>query len=98
LFAVPAYTYPAFDRVLGFASDEAFQSARLDRTNTWQKTWWRMSGRIDGLVLKLICQAWECEIGEILGPVERRGWSDFADIGYQHIGHVPVYQLDRPTR
>jgi hypothetical protein len=49
------------------------------------------------LVLKLICAAWECEIGEILEPVEKRGWSDFADIGGD-IGPVPVYRLNRPVR
>lgn len=66
-------------------------------TNTWQKMWWRISGYLNGYVLKLICEAWECGIGEIFAPVEQRGWSDFADIGYEHIGQVPVYRLNRPV-
>ena len=86
-----------FDDVLPSMSDQEYEWARLGRTNTWQKVWWRTSDSIEGLVLKLICQAWECEIGDLLAPVEQRGWNDFADIGYDHVGHVPVYRLERPT-
>jgi hypothetical protein len=96
--AAPSYAHTSFDIVLGTASDKKYEHARLDMTNTWQKHWWRLSDRLMGFVLNLICEAWECEIGEILKPVEERGWSDFADIGYEHLGEVPVYRLNRPAR
>jgi hypothetical protein len=96
--AVPSYIHECFDDVLGTASDKKYEHARLDQTLTWQKRWWRLSGYNDSFVLKLICEAWECEIGDILEPVEKRGWSDFADIGYQDIGPVPVFRLNRPAR
>jgi hypothetical protein len=60
--------------------------------------WWRISSTIEGLVLEQICAAWECGIGDILEPVEKRGWDDLADIGYEHIGEVPVWRLTRPVR
>jgi len=93
-----SYGHPSFDNVLETASDKQYEQARLDLTNTWQKEWWQISGHIRGFVVKMICEAWECDIGEILEPVEKRGWSDFADIGYEHIGEVPVYRLNRPAR
>jgi hypothetical protein len=98
IMEVPHVLHLPFNNVLGRAADEEFRAARLDRTNTWQRYWWYASGSVRGLVMKLICQAWKCEIGEILEPVEKRGWSDFADIGYEHIGQVPVYRLNRPRR
>jgi hypothetical protein len=90
--------YSRFQEVLETAADESYEYARLDQTNTWQKKWWQISDHIRGFVLKLICEAWECEIGEILEPVEKRGWSDMADLGYEQIGQVPVYRLNRPVR
>jgi hypothetical protein len=97
MFAGISIVRPVFDDVLGSASDTNYEFARHSPHNSWQKVWWRTSDTIKGLVLKLICAAWECEIGEILEPVEKRGWSDFADIGGD-IGPVPVYRLNRPVR
>lgn len=96
LYPISSFFYRPFD-VFTPRHDKKYGFARQNRENTWQKVWWHASGRIDGLVLKLICEAWDCEIGEILEPVEKRGWCDFADIN-ERIGPVPVYRLNRPTR
>ncbi len=77
--------------------DQEYEFARHDERDTWQKRWWRLSDTIRGLVLKTICEGWECGIGEILEPVEKREWYDLADIEYERIGQVPVWRLTRPT-
>jgi hypothetical protein len=89
--------YPLPVYAFSLPRDEKYEFARQSQENTWQKVWWRTSGSIEGLVLKLICEAWDCEIGEILEPVEKRGWCDFAEIN-EEIGPVSVYRLNRPVR
>lgn len=80
---------PLWLRTLGTNHDEEGERLRLSYLAT---------RNIEALVLKQICEAWECEIDDILEPIEKRGWDDLADIGYEHIGEVPVYRLNRPAR
>lgn len=94
-YPMPSFSNPPFD-VFDPWRDQAYEFARQARENTWQKMWWRISGNLEGLLLKQICAAWECSIGEILEPVEKRGWNDVADIG-DEVGQVPVWRLERPT-
>jgi hypothetical protein len=97
IYPMPSFLYLPFN-VFDLYHDQEYAFARHHRKNTWQKVWWRTSSRIEGLVLRQICEAWECEIGELLEPVEKRGWDDLADIGDEQIGQVPVFRLNRPTR
>lgn len=96
LYPVPSYVQEPFDESFDLNRDPRFESSRTDLTNTWQKIWWRRSGHIEGLVLRLICAAWQCDIGDILAPVAERGWDDFEEIGDGE-EPIPVYRLERPT-
>lgn len=96
LHPIPSYLHEPFLESFDPNRDPNFESARADPTNTWQKIWWRTSGLVEGLVLTLICRAWQCDVADILAPVAERGWNDFAEIG-DGAGPVPVYRLVRPT-
>jgi hypothetical protein len=93
----PTYLEPLIDDLLGRNNDSAYESARLDHVLTWQKQWWRRSAWLNGLFIKKLCEAWSCNVGDVLAPVAERGWSDFADLGIAGVGPVPVYHLRRPV-
>lgn len=88
--------YTAIDR----KRDERFRAARADYKQSWQKRWWRMSGYVDGLVLRKIAEVWACEIEDLLQPIEERGWSDFREIDLADgsTDFVAVFLLRRPCR
>lgn len=96
IFPAPSLAHNVLDDVFGLNTDPEYESARLQPSLTWQKTWWRLSGRVEGVVFRLLCRAWSCDIADLLEPVGRRGWNDFEDCGYPQIGPVPVYRLRRP--
>jgi hypothetical protein len=76
--------------------DPDFTFARHHRDLTWQKQWWMSSGAIEGDLLRGICQAWSCEIGDILAPVAERRWNDLVDLGDPTLEKVFGYRLRRP--
>jgi hypothetical protein len=84
-----------FPRVLNRDAD--FDFARHHTTLTWQKVWWQMSGNLEGLILRTLCEAWSCTIESVLAPVEQRNWSDLQPLGDESLGAVPGYLLHRPT-
>lgn len=86
------------DNVLPSVRDSTYEYARHDRELTWQKMWWRMSGRLNGIVVREICRAWSCEVRDVLGPVADRNWSDFSDPSTARIGLLPVLRLNRPEK
>lgn len=61
------------------------------------KTWWRMSGDLDGLFLRALCRAWSCTPESVLAPVEQRDWSDMLHLADESLGTVPGYLLRRPS-
>ncbi|MET9566414.1 HD domain-containing protein [Streptomyces tauricus] len=77
------------------ARDPAYESARNDRTLTWQKQWWRWSGDLYGLFLRALCQAWSCTIESLLAPIQQRDWSDARFLEHEHLGPVSGYLLTR---
>lgn len=91
-----SYAQIPFHDMFDRSRDERYSPARFEQENTWQKMWWRTSGLVEGIVLKLICEAWKCDIRDILEPVAKRGWNDFAKLDGD-ASPVPVYLLKRPT-
>ncbi|MFF4505508.1 ATP-binding protein [Streptomyces sp. NPDC001401] len=85
----------AFPQVMNRDADYEF--ARHHLTLTWQKVWWRMSGTLDGLFLRALCEAWSCTPESVLAPVERRGWSDIRPLDDESLGAVPGYLFHRPS-
>lgn len=77
--------------------DADYEFARNHPTLTWQKLWWRLSGGLTGLFLRALCQAWSCDIEELLAPVENRHWSDIGYLGDESLGSVWGYLLRRPS-
>ncbi|MFF4314370.1 ATP-binding protein [Streptomyces sp. NPDC001507] len=78
--------------------DADYEFARHHTTPTWQKTWWRMSGDLDGLFLRILCEAWSCTPEAVLAPVGRRHWSDSRHLDDESLGAVQGYLLQRPAR
>ncbi|WP_328492164.1 ATP-binding protein [Streptomyces sp. NBC_00414] len=76
--------------------DSAYEFARHDTSLSWQKFWWRVSGRPHGYFLNTLCSAWSCTIGDLLAPVEQRGWSDVAYLEDETVGPIWGYHLRRP--
>jgi len=76
--------------------DPDFAFARSHRELTWEKLWWRFSGLMEGDLLRKICRAWSCEIGDVLGPVAQRHHSDVAYLDDVSLGPVFGYRLNRP--
>src|SRR5579884_84683 len=76
--------------------DPAYESARYDVELTWQKSWWRMSGGIFGTFIRHVCQAWSCDVGDVLAPIAQRGWGDTAYLEDESLGPVFGYRLTRP--
>jgi len=89
---------PPFNTAIDEKRDKRFRTAQSDHRRSWQKRWWRLSGSIDGLVLRMIAEVWACDIEDLLRPIEERGWSDFREIeladGSTEL--VAVYVLHRP--
>lgn len=85
-----------FDDVFPARNDTRYEAARHDRGPTWQKRWWRDSGGLRGLFVRRACQAWSCDIGEILAPVADRNWSDVTDSGVPGLGPLRGIRLHRP--
>ncbi|MFF0789569.1 hypothetical protein [Streptomyces spiralis] len=77
--------------------DPAYESARNQSELTWQKVWWRMSGGLDGLLLRALCGAWSCTVEDLLAPIERRHWSDPRTLD-EPVGPVEGYVLRRPSK
>jgi hypothetical protein len=90
---------PVVNTVLGENRDERYAAARYDRHMSWQKRWWRMSGYPAGFFLRRLCEVWDCEIGDLLMPIEARGWSDFEEVRISGslARQVPVLDLRRPA-
>lgn len=76
--------------------DADYEFARHHTTLTWQKAWWRMSGDLEGLFLRALCQAWSCTPESVLAPIEQRSWSDMLHLDNEDLGPVPGYLLHRP--
>lgn len=76
--------------------DCEYEHARHQRTLTWQKFWWRMSGSLYGLVMRDVCQAWSCTMEALLAPLEQRHWSDSYPMDEENLGSVSGYLLRRP--
>ncbi|MGJ5754559.1 HD domain-containing protein [Streptomyces puniciscabiei] len=85
-----------FPAVENFDADYGF--ARHHTTLTWQKAWWRMSGELEGLFLRAVCEAWSCTLEAVLAPVERRNWYDIRHLDDESLGGVLGYLLRRPGR
>ncbi|MEU9912271.1 ATP-binding protein [Streptomyces sp. NPDC051001] len=77
--------------------DADYEFARHHSTLTWQKAWWRMSGDLDGLFLRTLCEAWSCTPESVLAPVEQRNWSDIRHLEDESLGAVPGYLFHRPS-
>jgi hypothetical protein len=87
---------PVLDHVIPTVRDSAYEQARHHRKLTWQKRWWLMSGNLRGLLVREICRAWVCEVGDVLGPVADRNWNDFATLSTVGIGPLSILRLNRP--
>ncbi|MFD5386810.1 ATP-binding protein [Streptomyces sp. NPDC127074] len=77
--------------------DAAYESARNQPSLTWQKVWWRMSGKLQGFFLRALCETWSCTIEDLLAPVEQRRWSDACYLDDEALGPVEGYLLRRPS-
>lgn len=77
--------------------DAEYDFARHHTTSTWQKVWWRMTGELDGLFVRALCEAWSCTPESVLAPVEERNWSDMQFLDDESLGAVPGYLLRRPA-
>lgn len=91
----PSRPFPLFDAMLPPHRDRDFADHGHDSEPTWQKRWWRSSGDIEGLVLRRICQAWDCTPGDLLGPVAERGWKD-SGVMIPGVRETPVLRFERP--
>jgi Histidine kinase-, DNA gyrase B-, and HSP90-like ATPase len=87
---------PVLQDVFPSVRDKRYESARQDRSRTWQKRWWRLSGNLEGQFLKKLCHAWDCDIGDLLRPAEHRDWSDSASLGMPGLPPLRGIRLDRP--
>ncbi|MFI1331535.1 ATP-binding protein [Streptomyces sp. NPDC020845] len=85
----------AFPDVLN--RDCEYEHTRHERTLTWQKFWWRMSGGLYGLFMRAVCQAWSCTMEALLAPLEQRHWSDSCRLDEESLGSVSGYLLRRPA-
>lgn len=92
VFTDPYYRlFPSSER-----RDTAFEFARSHREPTWQKRWWRMSGDLEGSVIRCICAAWGCDVEEVLAPVALRRWDDQAAFRDRSLHPAFGYRLRRP--
>ena len=76
--------------------DPDFAFAGQHEELTWEKQWWRFSGTIEGELLRNVCRAWSCEVGDLLAPIADRHWSDFAYLDDRSMGPVFGYRLQHP--
>ncbi|GAA1683789.1 HD domain-containing protein [Streptomyces yatensis] len=91
------YVSPIYDMFPDILNrDSEYEHARHQRTLTWQKFWWRMSGDLFGLFLRGVCQGWSCTIEALLAPLEQRHWSDHYSMDEENLGPVSGYLLRRP--
>ncbi|MFD8094249.1 HD domain-containing protein [Streptomyces malaysiensis] len=91
------YVSPIYDMFPDILNrDSEYEHARHQRTLTWQKFWWRMSGDLFGLFLRAVCQAWSCSLEALLAPLEQRHWSDHYQMDEEGLGSVSGYLLRRP--
>ncbi|WP_167502685.1 HD domain-containing protein [Streptomyces malaysiensis] len=91
------YASPIYDMFPDILNrDSEYEHARHQRTLTWQKFWWRMSGDLFGLFLRAVCQAWSCSIEALLAPLEQRHWSDHYQMDEEGLGSVSGYLFRRP--
>ncbi|MFC1419472.1 ATP-binding protein [Streptacidiphilus cavernicola] len=98
---VSIFFYSNADIFLGmfpdsYNRDPAYEFSRDQPGLAWEKVWWRMSGNLHGLLLREICRAWSCDVGDLLAPVAQRQWSDFMYLEDASLGPVFGYLLRRP--
>ena len=92
----------SYDRVFldmfppSMTRDHDYEFARSHRELTWEKFWWRISSSLDALLIKEICEAWSCALGDVLAPVAERHWSDAEQLEEPDLGTVFGYWLRRP--
>lgn len=89
-------SFPFLDRVLPRRRDTRYEQHKWDQEDTWKKRWWLASDLPEGLVFKLLCEAWSCELEDLLAPVAKRGWNDVANLGIPEVDPAPVLRLRRP--
>jgi hypothetical protein len=90
----PYLAFPTFDGVFPSRRDLEFASHRGDSGATWQKRWFRVSGELEGSVLRRIADAWSCTPGDLLGPPAERDWQDRAAM-LPDVTPSPVLRLGR---
>lgn len=76
--------------------DQNYRFASDQNKWTWENRWWWLSGYIEGAVIGEICRAWSCSIRDVLGPIAKRGWNDYALLDGYPMEPVFGYWLRRP--
>lgn len=97
LVRCPRSSFPFDDAMFPRQGDPAYAQHQHDQEDTWQKTWWQMSGGIAGLVIKHLCQAWSCQPEDIVAPLAERNWNDYAELDLPGTtAEVPLLRLQPP--